>query len=468
MKTCSILSLLTMLLLIIVLSASANATTLSANLSVDDAFSLYLSTDKNMLGTFIGSGDTWTATYSYNGIPLTPRVKNYIQVVGTDQYQFIAAFMGDFTLSDTAFAFSNGTQFLETNTSSGWEVYDTVGGNPLVLTLADYYGSALNGSWPWGFRTEISANAYWIWTNHGMDLTSRYFVAEVDLTDPVTITEANLVRNTVTVQLRGASGTWGVLKVTANGMTNNYAAITPTNPVGPGIYTVSFDRLNMPIDTYKSITAEWDIGSPPATTTYSMQTGWWIVKGVIRHSQYNTPLESKCSGSPQQAWVFDSNCNFTKVPHGLNSNFMNQVVINGTGYSTNNGIIKYCPSTWTACCAAQRPKGATDSNAFLEVSIVTGSCNTKLIAGTSVATYPNPHGNTNLTDFLCRDTALLVTSSDTDQAVKTTQDWCKACSGDFRGTQGHIDDYSPSQACSGSLVGDYGNFWTANTKGENR
>ncbi len=153
---------------------------------------------------------------------------------------------------------------------------------------------------------------------------------------------------------------------------------------------------------------------------------------------------------------------------------MNQVVQNGTGYRTNNEIINYCPSTWTgicATCAAQRPKGATNSNSFLMVSIVTGSCNTQLIAGKSVATDPNPRGNiADLYDFLCRDTALLVTSSDNNQAIKTAQDWCPSC-GDpdsFKYTDGHIDDYSSSVACSAHDVGDYGNFWTANTKGESR
>jgi hypothetical protein len=276
------------------------------------------------------------------------------------------------------------------------------------------------------------------------------------------------VNNTIDIVLCGDSSSSGVLNVTANGGSNNYAAITPTNAVGPGTYTVSFDRPNMPIDTYTTITAEWNIGLPPATTTYLL-TNNWIVQGLIRHSQYNTPLESACTGGWQFAWVFDSSCNFTKVK--LNSNFVSQVPINGTGYSKDNGIIKYCPSSWPgtcATCAAQRPNGATDDNAFLKVSIVTGSCLTQLVPDTSVATYPNPKTNTDPIKFYCSDTALLATSSNFNQAIKTAQDWCKACAGDFRGTQGHIDDYSPSQACSGSLVGDYGNFWTADTKGENQ
>jgi len=283
---------------------------------------------------------------------------------------------------------------------------------------------------------------------------------------PISITSANLVTNAVNVVLCGTSGTSGVLKVTAIGETNNYAAITPTNAVGPGTYTVSFDRPNMPKDTYTSITAEWDAVSPPATTTFSL-TNDWIVQGIIRHTQYNTPLESTCTGSWQFAWVFDSSCKFTKVK--LNSNFMKQVAKNGTGYSdlTKYGLIRFCASSWPGCCAATRPKGAMDSNAFLLVSTVTGSCNEVLVGDTSVATWPNPNGNTDPTKFYCGDTALLVKSDNTNKAVKTAQDWCPVCWDPtlFNGTQGHIDDYSSSQACG---MTDYGNFWTADTQEENQ
>ncbi|MEW6218482.1 MAG: PEP-CTERM sorting domain-containing protein [Thermodesulfobacteriota bacterium] len=152
-------------------AATAGATTLATDMTVDNGFSLYVSTDPNALGTLVGSGDSWPTTYSFSAIPLTAGVTNYIHVVGVD-WGGIAGFIGDFTLSDAGFSFANGTQHLATDTSN-WTVYtDGFGGTAGTLTVAN----GTNGVGPWGWRNDIDANAAWIWTNHGYDVnTTRYF-----------------------------------------------------------------------------------------------------------------------------------------------------------------------------------------------------------------------------------------------------------------------------------------------------
>jgi hypothetical protein len=342
--------------------------------------------------------------------------------------------------------------------------YD-INGNLISQQLYDYTGYGGVCGLPIQFPSNV----------HQIAITSRGFytwiynlnfqIAGATVNTSCKITSASFVNNAVMVQLSGPSGSSGILTVTANGTSNNYAAVTPTEPVGSGAYTISFDRPNMPKDTYTSVTANWDVSPTPLMDTFTLPNNW-IVMGIIRHSQYNTPAEAICKGPSAQAWVFDSNCNFTSVQ--LNSKFMEQVYMNGTGKSQSYGILKYCPSSWggiCSTCAAKYPQGATSQNAFLKVASVTGACNTELVPDVSVATYPSPKTN-NL--FSCSDAILLVnTKSDINKAVKEADDECPACNKDFRGAQGHIDDYSPSEACS-AHIGDLGKFWTADTKGESQ
>ncbi|MEK6792072.1 MAG: PEP-CTERM sorting domain-containing protein, partial [Deltaproteobacteria bacterium] len=154
--------------------------TLSSNMTADDAFELYISTNANVAGTLIGTGNWWPTTYSFNAA-LTPGVTNYIHVKAWDVYGYISSFIGDFSLSDTAFTFSNGTQTLGTNTSN-WGV-NTVGfGNPYSAPL-DY---GLNGVGPWGFipGIGIGPSAHFIWEPSG-GLGVAYFATSIIPTQAV-------------------------------------------------------------------------------------------------------------------------------------------------------------------------------------------------------------------------------------------------------------------------------------------
>lgn len=159
-------------------AAPASATTVTAHLTADDAFSLYLSTDDAVTGTFIGSGNAWEHAQTLTA-ELTPGVVNYLHVDTWDVYGGWAAFLGDFSLSDSSFHFANETQSLLTQ-SSGWSMSYTGFGQ-------DYYTPNVvgsNGSGPWGFIQGISANASWIWSFTGYagsdTLGERYFSATIE------------------------------------------------------------------------------------------------------------------------------------------------------------------------------------------------------------------------------------------------------------------------------------------------
>ncbi len=172
-----------LLLIIIVslvyLSSPAIATTtLTANMTVDDNFDLYISTDDSLTGTYIGSGsnvlDSWHTASNFN-INLTPGVTNYIHVVGWDIYGTRSAFLGEFSLNNSDFIFNNGTQQLFTE-SINWNISNMGFGQsyytPEVLVLND-------GSQNWPVISGISYYANWIWSNDGYDLTTRYFSSAI-------------------------------------------------------------------------------------------------------------------------------------------------------------------------------------------------------------------------------------------------------------------------------------------------
>jgi len=148
------------------------AATLTANMTADDAFSFYISSDDTQLGTFIGSGNSWGTTYTFTtGISSSC----YLHVVADDTQGVIAGYIGDFSLADTNYCFSNGTQTLLTD-ASDWSVSKSGFGQNYVAPNA----FASNGSSPWGYKSGISSNAYWIWTNSGYDLyTTRYFSTSI-------------------------------------------------------------------------------------------------------------------------------------------------------------------------------------------------------------------------------------------------------------------------------------------------
>jgi hypothetical protein len=170
--------------------AAAGASTLNVNMTADDMFNLYISTDDSQRGTLVGSADDWSMVRQYT-VDLTPGVRQYIHVEAADLWGCIAAFMGDFTLSDNSFTFANGSARLVTD-SANWRISNVGFGQ-------GYYAPDeidVNGAWPWGYIDGIASDAKWIWSNGGYDIAdwdnwdwenpdfmpapvTRYFSAEI-------------------------------------------------------------------------------------------------------------------------------------------------------------------------------------------------------------------------------------------------------------------------------------------------
>jgi hypothetical protein len=159
-------------LIALVGAGTTGATMLDAHISVDNAFTYYLSTNDSVAGVLIGSGDSWPTTYDFSNA-LTPGVINYIHIVATD-LGAPASLVGSFGLSDGDFKFANGTSVQLTNTTD-WKVSLTGFGveNLMPLSLGP------NSVSPWGTRARISTDALNIWSPENCGSCTRYFSATI-------------------------------------------------------------------------------------------------------------------------------------------------------------------------------------------------------------------------------------------------------------------------------------------------
>src|SRR5882724_7378993 len=132
-------------------------TVISIQMNVDDEFTLYIGTNNSQPGRFVGSGNGWPTTYSFE-VPLTPGVTNFIQVAGINTGG-PAGLLGQFKLSDSRFRFANGTGTLLTNIND-WKVSFGIWAMP--AQPATSFGA--NGPQTvWGVQQRIDPAAQWIW-----------------------------------------------------------------------------------------------------------------------------------------------------------------------------------------------------------------------------------------------------------------------------------------------------------------
>jgi hypothetical protein len=136
----------------------AQVTSLSGNLTVDNNFTVYISTADNVTGTLVSmtSGGSWWADPGNFTAALTPNVVNYLHVVATDGGS-PQGFIGSFSLSDTGFSFTNGSQLLLTTPSEFQMSVSGFGGGYVTPTSL-----GLNGVGPWGTFATINSSAQWL------------------------------------------------------------------------------------------------------------------------------------------------------------------------------------------------------------------------------------------------------------------------------------------------------------------
>jgi hypothetical protein len=156
-------------------ACNAQATTLSGDLTADNAFFAFVSTNPAVLGTPVANsgGGTWTSTFNFS-TSLAPGQIYYLQIEAINEGSS-GMFVGDFTLSNTDFEFSNGSQYLLTDTTHWSGVFNNTNSafapQPWVQPTGGVQYYDANGhvpaTNPWGPRGGIDLSALFIWPNDG-------------------------------------------------------------------------------------------------------------------------------------------------------------------------------------------------------------------------------------------------------------------------------------------------------------
>jgi hypothetical protein len=150
-----------------VLTLTGVPSQLTMTLTVDNVYFLYLSTNDAIEGSLIGSDSNWEAAETYTA-DLQPATTYYLHIRAIDMGAY-AAFLGEFTLNDNRFSFTNGAQHLLTGAAGWWVSATGFGENYQAPTEV-----GANGVGPWGTISGISSNANWIWAGSDLNVT-RYF-----------------------------------------------------------------------------------------------------------------------------------------------------------------------------------------------------------------------------------------------------------------------------------------------------
>jgi hypothetical protein len=198
------------------------------------------------------------------------------------------------------------------------------------------------------------------------------------------------------------------------------APIPPKSTLGPGTYQFSFGLGTIPIGEYTTISATWTLGGVSARSTFSYH---FKVLGTFTQTQYNTPAESQCTGSPLPITVWNSQCQGTNttVISGFDFRVTNPQGGTGSGHSTNWGDVyeEFTCST-----------GSGDLRGFVTITGTLGG-----LSNSTVAACPsNP-------DLYVAGAQVYIQG----EGIKTVTDRCPACCLD--GT--HLDNYTTDTRCTG-------------------
>jgi hypothetical protein len=159
-------------------ATDGQAAVLTGSLTADNQFQVYISTNDSDLGTLIGSGNNWQATYSLTSPNLTAGTY-YLHIVGYNDGGIAVpgsnpdAIIGEFHLTGD-YRFANGSTTLLTNTTD-WRASDAPytglpPGGWVAPTGAPISFGANSDHNIWynnggGQRPGINSSALWIWSS---------------------------------------------------------------------------------------------------------------------------------------------------------------------------------------------------------------------------------------------------------------------------------------------------------------
>lgn len=145
---------------IVSLLSIVNASVLTGNLTVDNEYNVYLSTNDNTQGVLVSSDSSWYESEVFTAT-LAAGTDYFLHVEGID-FSGFEGFLGNFSLDSPDHLFSNSTAQLLTNTID-WSVSTTGWAN---YSNTSSYGD--NTAYPWYANTrpaiDVTSAAEWIWS----------------------------------------------------------------------------------------------------------------------------------------------------------------------------------------------------------------------------------------------------------------------------------------------------------------
>jgi hypothetical protein len=252
---------------------------------------------------------------------------------------------------------------------------------------------------------------------------------------------ANITNNTIHVVLSGPPNASGLLRLTVTGPSATQVVDTGVAPQGPGTYSHNFGLASIPVGQYTTVTATWTVGGAPYSGTASVS---FNAMGTYRHSQYNTPNESSCTGPQAAAYRTSASCDFTATT--LRSDFIDQSWLNGSGITISFGPEQN--EAWCLLPGHGNPPADASGRSFRPTGSILGSC------GLAVGNDTVAKGDDE-TLLTCGDQILIVGLGAGTGTVKTVTDRCAQCTG-----QNQLDNYTTLSACVPRAILDLGYFRT--------
>jgi len=325
--------------------------------------------------------------------------------------------------------------------------------SPSVATI-DAWGTVTGHTGGTATIKAIYGDLWFTYDTYEMDCVWRLRVMSAFGTAKVfsaQVTSVDLPSDQVKVTLGGPSGASGQLVVSWNGPGGNSAIDNNTRSVGS--YTFNPPLGNLVTGQYTGVTAQWTVNGVTATGS---KTNNFNVLGTWRHSQYNTPTESSCSGSSSSAnEVNVTTCAYQTGP--LTLQFINQAWLNGSGKTINSYYGYETEQNAQYCINHGYLPGDASGKSFAFEPRIIPYCGSSYSLGTNTVAWKF----TSTSTLNCGDQVLIAGYGASPGTVKTVTDRCAPISENPNGcTNTQLDNYTTISGCAPRSVGDLGSFTT--------
>src|SRR5208337_565248 len=222
---------------------------------------------------------------------------------------------------------------------------------------------------------------------------------------------------------------------------------------GPGTYTFNPNLSNLVSGQYTGVTGQWTVNRTPASGSYTYN---FNVLGTWRHSQYNTPTESSCSGSSSSAYEVNvTTCAYQTG--NLIAQFISQSWLNGSGTAANAYYGYHNEQNAQYCINHGYLPGDASGKSFAFEANIIPYCG----AGYSIGNSTVAWNFTSTQTLNCGDQVLIVGYGTSPGTVKTVTDRCAPNPPNSNGcTSTQLDNYTTGSGCAPRSFSDLGNFVT--------